>query len=70
MKHVHSYYTPNNLYDRIIYGTVTDFMNMGIWELRTGIFNFADLSIMTGAFIVLLSMVLDWKKRRQDTLIT
>ena len=41
----------SNLLDRIAYhGTVTDFMNFGIgpW-LRTGILNFADLSITLGA---------------------
>ena len=39
----------SNLYDRIWNdGAVIDFMNMGIGELRTGIFNFADVSIMFG----------------------
>ncbi|MEM1216292.1 MAG: signal peptidase II [Bacteroidota bacterium] len=43
----------SNVYDRILYGSVTDFMNMGIGTLRTGIFNFADVSIMVGLFIML-----------------
>jgi len=44
-----------NMIDRIIYGAVVDFMNMGIGSLRTGIFNVADMLIMAalGLFIVM-----------------
>lgn len=38
----------NNLFDRIAYGKVVDFMNVGIGDLRTGIFNVADMLILTG----------------------
>ncbi|MCC8425332.1 signal peptidase II [Mucilaginibacter sp. UR6-11] len=38
-----------NVIDRIIYDRrVTDFMNMGIGDLRTGIFNVADVCITAG----------------------
>ena len=38
-----------NLIDRIFHhGAVTDFMNVGIGDLRTGIFNVADMAIMLG----------------------
>ncbi|MCB0584690.1 MAG: signal peptidase II [Phaeodactylibacter sp.] len=43
----------SNIYDRILYGQVVDFMNMGLGSLRTGIFNFADVSIMIGLGIML-----------------
>jgi len=43
----------SNVVDRIMQGQVTDFMNMGLFGLRTGIFNFADVSIMVGLFIML-----------------
>jgi len=43
----------SNIYDRLLYGKVIDFMNMGIGTLRTGIFNFADVSIMIGLFMLL-----------------
>jgi len=44
----------SNLFDRILRdGFVVDFMNMGIGRLRTGIFNFADVSIMLGIFMML-----------------
>ena len=39
-----------NLYDRIIYGSVTDFVHMDFQLFRTGIFNLADVSIMVGVF--------------------
>jgi len=38
----------SNLIDRILYGKVVDFMNVGIGELRTGIFNIADMVILAG----------------------
>ncbi len=41
----------SNLVDRITYGMVIDFMNVGIGPLRTGIFNVADMAIMLGAGI-------------------
>jgi signal peptidase II len=42
-----------NIYDRLIYGSVTDFLHMDFVIFRTGIFNMADVSIMTGTFIIL-----------------
>jgi signal peptidase II len=43
----------SNLLDRIVYGNVIDFMNVGVGPLRTGIFNVADMAVMLGAAIVL-----------------
>jgi len=43
----------SNLLDRILYGNVIDFVNVGVGPLRTGIFNVADMAIMLGAAIVL-----------------
>lgn len=43
----------SNIYDRLLYNQVVDFMNMGFPGLRTGIFNFADVSIMLGLAIML-----------------
>jgi signal peptidase II len=42
----------SNLVDRVIRGSVIDFMNVGIGPLRTGIFNIADMAIMLGAAMV------------------
>jgi signal peptidase II len=44
-----------NLIDRAYKGSVTDFMNVGIGWLRTGVFNVADMAIMAGIFIMLLA---------------
>jgi signal peptidase II len=42
-----------NLIDRIAFqGGVTDFLNIGIGALRTGIFNVADIAIMAGAMML------------------
>lgn len=43
----------SNIYDRLLYGKVVDFMKMGNDTLHTGIFNFADVSIMVGMFMML-----------------
>lgn len=42
-----------NLYDRIVHGSVTDFMHMDFYIFQTGVFNFADISIMIGIGILL-----------------
>jgi lipoprotein signal peptidase len=42
----------SNLADRLARGTVTDFINVGVGPLRTGIFNVADVAIMLGAALV------------------
>lgn len=49
-----------NIIDRLRYdGTVTDFLNMGIGSLRTGIFNVADAILMLGVAGLLVA----WRQR-------
>ena len=42
-----------NMIDRILLGSVTDFLHMDFVLFRTGIFNAADVSIMVGMFLLL-----------------
>jgi signal peptidase II len=45
-----------NLIDRVIYdGRVTDFLNLGVGSLRTGIFNVADVVAVMGVVVFLLA---------------
>jgi signal peptidase II len=41
----------SNLIDRVVRGSVIDYMNVGVGPLRTGIFNVADIAIMVGVGI-------------------
>lgn len=41
----------SNWIDRIVRGSVVDFLNVGIGPVRTGIFNVADVAIILGACI-------------------
>jgi signal peptidase II len=51
-----------NIIDRVIFNKhVSDFMNLGINNLRTGIFNVADVYVTTGVFLLLL---LNFKERK------
>lgn len=43
-----------NLVDRALKGSVTDFLNLGVGWLRTGIFNVADLAISLGVLLLIL----------------
>ena len=53
-----------NLYDRFLYGSVTDFMFMDFGGIfRTGIFNVADLSVTTGMVLLLISSFLNRPKK-------
>jgi signal peptidase II len=45
----------SNWIDRIVRGSVVDFMNVGIGVIRTGIFNVADVAIMLGVGIFVLA---------------
>ncbi|PYR60404.1 MAG: signal peptidase II [Acidobacteria bacterium] len=44
-----------NLIDRALFGTVRDFMNLGIGTLRTGIFNVADFAVLAGVSVMLVT---------------
>jgi signal peptidase II len=50
----------SNWIDRLVRGSVVDFMNVGVGPLRTGIFNVADVAIMLGVAIVV------WAGSRRD----
>ncbi|MEO6238607.1 MAG: signal peptidase II [Vicinamibacterales bacterium] len=45
----------SNLVDRLLRGSVIDFMNVGVGPLRTGIFNVADVAILLGVAIFVLT---------------
>ena len=45
----------SNLLDRLAFGKVVDFVNVGVGPLRTGIFNVADLAITLGGGIVVFA---------------
>jgi signal peptidase II len=53
----------SNLVDRLARGSVIDFMNVGVGPVRTGIFNVADVGIVLGAALILLTEV----RSRDDT---
>ena len=52
-----------NLYDRIVYGSVTDFLHMDFVIFQTGIFNLADVSIMIGMGLIILDSFLVRKNK-------
>jgi signal peptidase II len=47
----------SNWIDRALSGRVVDFLNVGIGWLRTGIFNIADVAIMLGIAIFIVSEI-------------
>jgi signal peptidase II len=47
-----------NLFDRVRYGSVTDFLHLQAGVFQTGIFNAADVSIMVGTGILLVYSLL------------
>ena len=46
----------SNLADRITRGSVVDFVNDGVGQLRTGIFNVADVALMVGVGLIVLGL--------------
>lgn len=47
-----------NWVDRLFGSGVVDFLNVGIGELRTGIFNVADMALMFGAFMAAVPLMM------------
>ena len=45
-----------NLYDRMVFGSVTDFLHLDFVIFQTGVFNLADLSISLGTLLILISL--------------
>lgn len=58
----------SNWADRVVRGSVVDFLNVGMGPLRTGIFNVADVALLAGAAIVGVADVR--RRRRQDETVT
>ncbi len=54
-----------NIYDRILYGSVTDFFHIDLGGVfRTGIFNMADVSVMVGMGCILISAIINRKQKQ------
>jgi signal peptidase II len=57
-----------NLYDRILFGSVTDFLHINFGFFQTGIFNMADVSIMIGmGFLLIGSQQKNLRLQNTDT---
>ena len=57
-----------NIYDRFVYGSVTDFLHIDFVLFQTGIFNMADVSIMIGMFVMLLDFYYTGKRPNNRSL--
>ena len=55
-----------NIFDRFVYGSVTDFLHIGFGMFRTGIFNMADVSVMFGVGIIFIHQFMNRKKLNGD----
>ncbi|NNL81922.1 MAG: signal peptidase II [Winogradskyella sp.] len=57
-----------NVFDRIVYGSVTDFLFIDLGGVfRTGIFNIADLSVTTGMLILIYFSIFPKKNIEQPS---
>lgn len=53
-----------NLIDRLRLGVVVDFLDVHLYRYHWPAFNLADAAISVGVGLMLLDMVLDWRRRR------
>ena len=56
-----------NIYDRILYNSVTDFLRFDFVIFHTGIVNIADLSLTTGFFILMYEYLVKRRILNQKT---
>ena len=55
-----------NVYDRIMYGSVTDFFHIDLGGVfKTGIFNLADVSVSVGMIMLLISTIFYKEKNKE-----
>lgn len=54
-----------NIYDRILYGSVTDFMHIRFGFLQTGVFNMADVSVTVGVSILAIWYWMEERKAKR-----
>jgi signal peptidase II len=52
-----------NILDRILYGSVTDFIQLHIGSYTSGIFNVADISVVVGIVIVMMDLSINFNKK-------
>jgi signal peptidase II len=53
-----------NLIDRVRYGVVVDFLDAHIYQYHWPVFNVADSAISVGVMLLLLEMVLEWRREQ------
>ena len=56
-----------NIYDRILYGSVTDFLYFDFVIFHTGIVNMADIFVTIGFFLILYGLYFNQKKSKNRT---
>jgi signal peptidase II len=56
-----------NLIDRLRYGVVVDFLDAHIYQYHWPIFNVADSAISVGVTLLLLEMLLEWRRERKGS---
>ncbi len=59
-----------NIYDRILYGSVTDFMHIQVGVFKTGIFNMADVSVVVGVLLILMETLISNQRKKTKILDT
>ncbi|MEL6538340.1 MAG: signal peptidase II [Bacteroidota bacterium] len=55
-----------NIWDRLLYGSVTDFMFIHVGVFKTGIFNFADVSVMVGTALLFIYAIQEQRNKRVE----
>lgn len=56
-----------NIIDRILFGSVTDFLFFDFYIFHTGIVNIADISVTAGFFILIFELLIQHRKNKAAT---
>jgi len=55
-----------NIYDRVIHGSVTDFLYFDFWLFHTGILNMADISVTAGVCVIVFETYFSRNKMKTN----
>lgn len=56
-----------NLFDRILYHSVIDYLSFTFFNYNFPVFNLADIGITVGAFLLIINLILEEKKEKTIT---
>ena len=57
-----------NLFDRILYKSVIDYLSFNIFNYNFPVFNLADIGITVGAILLIIDLIIEEKEKKKPNI--